>query len=247
MAERIRNMRAATNLSKDSPTQKRKALIEVSPIPFDEDENTNLGLIFKRKRREFAALNTPTRMRFLHGTDLKVAKEQLKQVITEATGEKEFPDSSSDFRAIEASYHRDRFYAFKASLRVASTLSASFFLLRCCSCNYIHYDVTSSFPHLGHSGIVEAARELFMQIEGNPERLVSIRKHLERNRKTSSYLFGSRLLWIIRSHRTKIALEAAPKRKIQLVSYLVRSIRVELEGYHMELVPALLSKDPQQG
>ncbi|XP_068462622.1 uncharacterized protein [Phaseolus vulgaris] len=35
--------------------------------------------------------------------------------------------------------------------------------------------------------------------------------------------------------------------KIQLVSYLERSIRVELEGYHMELVPALLSKDPQQG
>ena len=66
MAERIRNMRAATNLSKDSPTQKRKAPIEVSPIPFDEDENTNLGLIFKRKRREFAALNTPTRMVGLH-------------------------------------------------------------------------------------------------------------------------------------------------------------------------------------
>ncbi|XP_068488336.1 uncharacterized protein [Phaseolus vulgaris] len=118
--------------------------------------------------------------RFLHGTDLKVAKEQLKQVITEAAGEKEFPDSSSDFRAIEASYHRGRFYAFKASLRVPSTLSASFFLLRCCSCNYIHYDVTSSFPHLGHSGIVEAARELFMQIEGNPERLGSIWRGTER-------------------------------------------------------------------
>jgi hypothetical protein len=28
--------------------------------------------------------------------------------------------------------------------------------------------VASSFPHYGHSGIVEAARELFMQIEGNP-------------------------------------------------------------------------------
>ncbi|BAT93517.1 hypothetical protein VIGAN_08002700 [Vigna angularis var. angularis] len=40
--------------------------------------------------------------------------------------------------------------------------------------NYIHYDikknVVSSFPHYGHSGIAEAARELFMQIEGNPER-----------------------------------------------------------------------------
>nr|XP_027188984.1 sn1-specific diacylglycerol lipase beta isoform X2 [Cicer arietinum] len=40
------------------------------------------------------------------------------------------------------------------------------------NCNHIHSDihknVTSSFPHYGHSGIVEAARELFMQIEGNP-------------------------------------------------------------------------------
>ncbi|MCH87647.1 sn1-specific diacylglycerol lipase beta-like protein, partial [Trifolium medium] len=39
-------------------------------------------------------------------------------------------------------------------------------------CNHIHSDihknVASSFPHYGHSGIVEAARELFMQIEGNP-------------------------------------------------------------------------------
>ncbi|KAK3204552.1 hypothetical protein Dsin_018598 [Dipteronia sinensis] len=36
----------------------------------------------------------------------------------------------------------------------------------------IHPDVKksveSSFPHYGHSGIVEAARELFMQVEGNP-------------------------------------------------------------------------------
>ncbi|KAL2323814.1 hypothetical protein Fmac_022872 [Flemingia macrophylla] len=41
------------------------------------------------------------------------------------------------------------------------------------NCNHIHSDirknVTSSFPHYGHSGIVEAARELFKQIEGNPE------------------------------------------------------------------------------
>ncbi|KAF7837101.1 sn1-specific diacylglycerol lipase beta isoform X1 [Senna tora] len=40
------------------------------------------------------------------------------------------------------------------------------------NCNHIHSDVkrsvTSSFPHYGHSGIVEAAREIFMQIEGNP-------------------------------------------------------------------------------
>ncbi|XP_027363289.1 uncharacterized protein LOC113870922 isoform X2 [Abrus precatorius] len=41
------------------------------------------------------------------------------------------------------------------------------------NCNYIPSDikkkVTSTFPHYGHSGIVEASRELFMQIEGNPE------------------------------------------------------------------------------
>ncbi|XP_057428068.1 uncharacterized protein LOC130721319 isoform X2 [Lotus japonicus] len=40
------------------------------------------------------------------------------------------------------------------------------------NCNHIHSNirknVTSSFPHFGHSGIVEAAREVFMQIEGNP-------------------------------------------------------------------------------
>ncbi|CAK8574434.1 unnamed protein product [Lathyrus sativus] len=38
--------------------------------------------------------------------------------------------------------------------------------------NYIHHEthknVTSTFPHYGHSGIVEAAREVYMQIEGNP-------------------------------------------------------------------------------
>ncbi|XP_028759554.1 uncharacterized protein LOC114741716 isoform X2 [Neltuma alba] len=40
------------------------------------------------------------------------------------------------------------------------------------NCHHSHSDVrksvTSSFPHYGHSGIVEAAREIFMQIEGNP-------------------------------------------------------------------------------
>lgn len=39
------------------------------------------------------------------------------------------------------------------------------------NCNHIHPDVRqrviSSMPHYGHSGIVEAARNLFMQIEGN--------------------------------------------------------------------------------
>lgn len=39
------------------------------------------------------------------------------------------------------------------------------------SSNQIHpnvrQSVTSSFPHYGHSGIVEAARDLFMQVEGN--------------------------------------------------------------------------------
>lgn len=51
----------------------------------------------------------------------------------------------------------------------------SIFYVPACSCSYIRSDisknVTSSFPHYGHSGIVEAARELFMQIEGNPEEL----------------------------------------------------------------------------
>ncbi|CAL0316295.1 unnamed protein product [Lupinus luteus] len=41
------------------------------------------------------------------------------------------------------------------------------------SCSYIHSEVKNnvslSFPHHGHSGIVGAARELYMQIEGNPE------------------------------------------------------------------------------
>ncbi|KAA8531338.1 hypothetical protein F0562_006047 [Nyssa sinensis] len=33
----------------------------------------------------------------------------------------------------------------------------------------IRQNVVSSMPHYGHSGIVEAARDLFMQIEGNPK------------------------------------------------------------------------------
>jgi len=54
--ECIRKMRVATSLSKDSRTQKRKALIEVSPTQSDEDEHTNSGLVFKRKRREVVPL-----------------------------------------------------------------------------------------------------------------------------------------------------------------------------------------------
>ena len=49
----------------------------------------------------------------------------------------------------------------------------SIFYVLVYSCNYIHSNIkknlTSSFPRYGHSGMVEAARELFMQIEGNPE------------------------------------------------------------------------------
>lgn len=45
-----------------------------------------------------------------------------------------------------------------------------FFLAR--SSSHVHPDVKhsvdSSLPHYGHSGILEAARELFMQIDGNP-------------------------------------------------------------------------------
>lgn len=41
-----------------------------------------------------------------------------------------------------------------------------------CSNSHIQLDVKrrvdSSFPHYGHWGIVEAARELYMQVEGNP-------------------------------------------------------------------------------
>ncbi|XP_042491712.1 uncharacterized protein LOC122071424 isoform X8 [Macadamia integrifolia] len=33
---------------------------------------------------------------------------------------------------------------------------------------YVKQTVASSFPHYGHSGIIEAARELYMQIDGNP-------------------------------------------------------------------------------
>lgn len=41
-----------------------------------------------------------------------------------------------------------------------------------CSSSYIHHSVKqrveSSFPHYGHSGIIEAARDLYAQIEGYP-------------------------------------------------------------------------------
>jgi len=69
MVEHIRKMRATTILFKDSPTKKRKALIEVAPTPFDEDEHTNSGLVFKKKKLEVAPpLNTPTQMVELHIT-----------------------------------------------------------------------------------------------------------------------------------------------------------------------------------
>jgi hypothetical protein len=32
----------------------------------------------------------------------------------------------------------------------------------------VKHSVDSSLPHYGHSGILEAARELFIQIDGNP-------------------------------------------------------------------------------
>ena len=42
-----------------------------------------------------------------------------------------------------------------------------------CSSSHVNSElkqsVVSSFPHYGHSGIVETARDLFTQIEGNAE------------------------------------------------------------------------------
>jgi len=54
MAEGIRKMRAAGSMSKGSLGQKRKALVEVAPVQSDQDEQTNPGLVFKRKRQETA-------------------------------------------------------------------------------------------------------------------------------------------------------------------------------------------------
>jgi len=55
MVERIRKMRVAANMSKDLSAQKRKTPVEVALVPSDQDEQTNLGHIFKRKRREAAS------------------------------------------------------------------------------------------------------------------------------------------------------------------------------------------------
>jgi len=50
IAERVRKMRAATSTSKDSLAPKRKAPVEVAPVPSDQDEQTNSNLVFKIKR-----------------------------------------------------------------------------------------------------------------------------------------------------------------------------------------------------
>jgi len=55
MVERIRKMRVAASVSKDSMAPKRKAPVEVAPVQYDQDEQTNSGLVFKRKRREAAS------------------------------------------------------------------------------------------------------------------------------------------------------------------------------------------------
>jgi len=67
MVERIRKMKVATNLSKDSSTKKRNALIEVVPTPSDEDEHTNSALFLREKdEKSLPPLNPPTRMVELH-------------------------------------------------------------------------------------------------------------------------------------------------------------------------------------
>jgi len=50
--ERIRKIITAASVRKDSLAPKWKAPVEVSPVPSDQDEQTNLGLAYKRKRRE---------------------------------------------------------------------------------------------------------------------------------------------------------------------------------------------------
>jgi len=61
-------MRPAANMSKDSLALKRKALVEVTLVQSDQDDQTNAGLVFKRKRRETTSPlgNTPTQMAELH-------------------------------------------------------------------------------------------------------------------------------------------------------------------------------------
>jgi hypothetical protein len=53
--------------------------------------------------------------------------------------------------------------------QIVSGLKLSFLLLYSSShiCPDVKRSVESSFPHYGHSGIVEAARDLYMQLEGN--------------------------------------------------------------------------------
>ncbi|KAK7342260.1 hypothetical protein VNO80_25205 [Phaseolus coccineus] len=50
LAELTRKMRAAASLPKESLAQKRKALIVITQIPTDPDEQTTFGLVFKRRR-----------------------------------------------------------------------------------------------------------------------------------------------------------------------------------------------------
>ncbi|CAK7348947.1 unnamed protein product [Dovyalis caffra] len=76
--------------------------------------------------------------------------------------EQSFPTSLCLYNAIEPQLISETFILLLASTLFCRELYSS----------HIHPDVKqsveSSFPHYGHSGIVEAARDLYMQIEGNP-------------------------------------------------------------------------------
>jgi len=51
LTELVRKIRAATSLSKESLTQKRKAPAMITNPPIDLDKETTSGLIFKKKRK----------------------------------------------------------------------------------------------------------------------------------------------------------------------------------------------------
>jgi len=64
LAEMAKRIRAIANMPKDSLTQKKKASVTITQAPTEQEEDTTLGLAFKRNRK---ATTPPTEHSHLDG------------------------------------------------------------------------------------------------------------------------------------------------------------------------------------
>ena len=60
-----KKMRVATNMPKDSLTRKKKALVTITQAPTEQNEETTLELVFKRKRKATRMVEPSIRTLFL--------------------------------------------------------------------------------------------------------------------------------------------------------------------------------------